>query len=96
MILFLLILAAAVALALHQIIRRYLAAVLATGILADLLLLLVSVPGAGWGWRETRVMLVAGLASMGVSAVVGTPFALARKRRADAVRGFDVLPINDH
>ena len=91
-VIFLLVLVAAVALGLHQIIRRYVIAVVATGVLADLLLLLVSVPGAQWGWRETRVMLTVAVISMAVSALVGAPFALARRRRAEAVRGFDVPP----
>src|SRR4051812_9497172 len=83
---------AGMALGLHLILRRDLAAVVLTRVVADGLLLLVSVPGKHWGRRESLVIVVAAAVAMAVCAGVGAPLALARKRRADAARGFDVLP----
>ena len=86
----LVVLTAGIAYALHMIIRRYLVAVLATGLVMDGVLFLLQTPGR-WRSKDTLVFAVAALVAMGVSAVVGAWPAVLRKRRRDAVRGFDVI-----
>jgi hypothetical protein len=86
----LVVLTAGIAFALHMMIRRYLLAVLATGVIMDGVLFLLQTPGR-WRLRDTIIFAVAALVAMGVSAIVGAWPAVLRKRRRDAVRGFDVI-----
>jgi glycerol uptake facilitator-like aquaporin len=83
-------LTAGIAFALHAMIQRFAIAVLATGLLMAGVLALLRTHGA-WSAGDLGVLCVAGVVAMIVSALVGTPLATARKRRADATRGFDVL-----
>jgi hypothetical protein len=91
MIAVLVLITAGIAFSLHLILRGYFIAVVVSGIVADGLLLLVSVPGR-WDSRMTLVMIVTAVIAMALSAMIGAPSALARKRKADAVQGFLVLP----
>ena len=87
----LLVATAAISLALHAMLRRFVPAVLATAVLMDGLLLLLRVQGP-WKQSDTQVMLVAAAIAMAVSACVGAPLAVARRRRENAARGFEVMP----
>jgi urea transporter len=81
---------AAIALALHAIIRRYLVAVLATGIVIDGWLFLLRTGGA-WTAKDTFILALASTIAISVSAIVGVWPAALRKRRKAAIPGFDVI-----
>lgn len=87
--------AAIIALVLHLLIRWYLIAIMLTGLLLPIVpTMLVGYQGQPTErqvFRDAILLACVSIIGMVVSAAVGAPIALRRRRRADAVRGFDVL-----
>ena len=89
-----LLVAAAVSYALHRVLKRYIAGIIATGILYVIVGLAFS-PGGTWTPKRFLVTATWGVICMGVSAWVGWGLEKRRRRQCQAPRGFDVLPARE-
>lgn len=81
---------AAISYVLHRVLKRYIAAIVATGILYVIVGLALS-PGGTWTPKRFFVTATWGVICMGVSAWVGWGLE-KRRRQHQTARGFDVLP----